>query len=61
MSMLTWASLEAEIRIHDYRNYIDKVLHKKVQDLIGGSDLPNEYIVFKMEIAGLTTASEVVK
>jgi hypothetical protein len=54
MSMLTWASLEAEIRIHDYRNYIDKVLSKKVQNLIGGSDLPDEYIVFKMEIAEIS-------
>jgi hypothetical protein len=54
MSMLTWASLEAEIRIHDYRSYIDKVLSKKVQNLIGGIELPDDYIVFKMEIAEIS-------
>jgi len=54
MSMLTWASLEAEIRIHDYRRYIDKVLSKKVQNLIGGTDLPSDYTVLKMEIAEIS-------
>ena len=59
MSMLTWASLEAEIRIHDYRSYIDQVLSKKVQDLIGGLTLPDEYIVFKMEIAEISRRNKV--
>jgi hypothetical protein len=56
MSMLTWASLEAEIRIHDYRNYVEQVLSDKVQNLIGELDKPNFYVVFKMEIAEVSRA-----
>ncbi len=57
MSMLTWSSLEAEIRIHDFGNYVDNVLSKKIQNLIGQANLPAEYIVFKNEIAEASRAN----
>ena len=49
-SMMTWASLEAEIRIHDYYSYINNVLRYRVEKLIGKTD--EEYRVFDTELAG---------
>lgn len=49
-SMMTWASLEAEIRIHDYQSYIDNNLRSRVEKLIGKTD--EEYRVFDTELAG---------
>ncbi len=59
MSMLTWASLEAEIRIHDFGRYMDNVLSKKIQKLIGQSDLSDEYVVFQNEIAEISKANTI--
>jgi hypothetical protein len=56
MSMLTWASLEAEIRIHDFLRYTDNILSKKIQNLIGRADLSDEYIVFSNEVAEMSRA-----
>lgn len=56
MSMLTWASLEAEMRIHDWGVYIENVLSQKVQNLIGGPGLPDDYIVFKNPVAEISRA-----
>jgi hypothetical protein len=54
MSLMTWVSLENEIRIHDYRNYIHKTLSAKVQELIGKTDISSQYSVLKMEIAEIS-------
>jgi hypothetical protein len=59
MSMLTWASLEAEIRIHDFGRYMDNVLSKKIQKLIGQGELPDEYLVFQNEIAESSKANTI--
>ncbi len=59
MSMLTWASLEAEIRIHDFGRYLDNVLSKKIQKLIGQSGLPEEYTVFQNEIAEISKTNTI--
>jgi hypothetical protein len=50
LSMITWASLEAEIHIHDTMEYSDRVLRKKVQRLIG-RDMPDEFLVLRADIA----------
>ena len=46
LSLMTWASLEYEIRIHDNMYYIDHVLKKKIQMLVVDDDPPYEYQVF---------------
>lgn len=58
MSMLTWASLEAEIRLHDFGRYVDNVLSKKIQKLIG-TNVPDEYIVFDNEIAQMSRSNTI--
>lgn len=55
MSLMAWASLEAEYRIHDFRHYVHSTLSRKVQNLIanGSSKLSEEYIVWHAEMADI--------
>jgi hypothetical protein len=50
MGLMTWASLESEIRIHDYRYYIHQVLSTKVQMLLG-KEISERFSPLKMELA----------
>ena len=48
MSAISWAFMEAELRIHDRGRYLEDTLRRKVQELIG-NDNRFEYTVLKWE------------
>jgi hypothetical protein len=50
LAFLSWATLEMEIRIHDFRSYIDLTLRSRIQALIG-PESPDQYKIMKMELA----------
>jgi hypothetical protein len=56
-SMMTWAGMETEIRIHDYHSFINQVLCRKINHLV---KQPGEaYQVFGTELAGKSFVQKV--
>jgi hypothetical protein len=52
LSAICWSLISMEMRIHDYRIYIDRTLRYRVQKLLG-EDESDEYKVLRIEFAEL--------
>ena len=60
MSAISWAFMEAELRIHDRGRYLEDTLRKKVQELIG-YDNRFEFTVLKWESADISFPRLIVR